>query len=302
MLRVCSLAGEERVVFTGEEFEGQSVQVLKTLAAKQIGVPRFRQRWLSEDHLELSDDTIMMSAGDVQLVVSDFVQAEYGDYQKLFDGCKRNYVDQVDELLRKPLDPNAMFVDEMVLYWSDYDFEGRTALHVAALSNCSECVALLLEADADTDATINGETAWQLAAKEGHFEVMMVLLEAGVDPDAIDCTGRTALHLAAWDGGAGRVRLLLESRADADAVDGNGKIALDLAIERSKLIGGLNNDLKKSLNAVIRLLGAQKDPWESSYGGELSSVHCAQEKAPVRLRSSPAKSLWFWMIFFIWCM
>ena len=104
------------MALTTEEFEGQSVKSLKTLVAKQVGVPRFRQRWLSKDHTELPEDAFV-SASDVQLLVLDFVEAEAGEVQKLFDACEYNDLDQVDELLRKPLNPNV--VDE----------EGNTALH-----------------------------------------------------------------------------------------------------------------------------------------------------------------------------
>ena len=79
------------------EFEGQTVKSLKTLVAKQIGVPRFRQRWLSEDHIELQEDSLV-SASDVQVVVQDFVRAEDGEVQNLFDACEGNLLEQVDEL------------------------------------------------------------------------------------------------------------------------------------------------------------------------------------------------------------
>ena len=234
MLRVCSLAGEERVAFDDREFNIQTVRVLKTLAAKQIGVSRFRQRWLCRDHTELSDDTIMMTAGDVQLIVLDFVQAEDGEFQKLFEHCKSNNVDQVDELLRKPLDPNVMFVDRMCVDEGGHEFRGMTALHVAALSNSVECVALLLDAGADKDARdlVFGVTVWHVAVARNHLEVMGLLLEAGEDPDAV-LSGRTALHFTAQQGIPEMVRLLLESHANVDAVDADGMTALDLAIERS---------------------------------------------------------------------
>ena len=106
------------MAFAAEEFEGQTVKSLKTLVAKQIGVSRFRQRWLSEDHSELKDDAFV-SASDVQLIVLDFVEAEDGEVNKLFDACAHNFLGQVDELLRKPLNPNGR------------DHLGRTALHLA---------------------------------------------------------------------------------------------------------------------------------------------------------------------------
>ena len=57
-----------------EEFEGHNVKFLKTLLGKKIGFPRFRQRWLREDHCELKGD-VFISASNVQIMIVNFVQA-----------------------------------------------------------------------------------------------------------------------------------------------------------------------------------------------------------------------------------
>ena len=77
------------MALSATEYEGKNVKSLKTLVAKQIGVPRFRQRWLSEDRTVLQDDEFVV-ASDVQLVVLNFVQPEEGDRQKLCDACHVN--------------------------------------------------------------------------------------------------------------------------------------------------------------------------------------------------------------------
>ena len=115
------------------EFEGKNIKSLKTLVAKQIGVPRFRQRWLSEDRTVLQDDEFVV-ASDVQLVVLNFVQPEEGDRQKLCHACRVNDSGQVEELLQKPLDP---------------DIGGGEALIEALQSEHDECVDLLFEAGAE---------------------------------------------------------------------------------------------------------------------------------------------------------
>ena len=207
--------------FAAEEFEGKTVKSLKTLVSKQIGVSRFRQRWLCEDHTELREDALVC-ASDVQLVVLEFVQAEDGEVQKLFDACKVDDSDAVEKLLRKPLSPNIK--NEYV----------ETALHVAADTGSVECLALLLEAGADKDAVrmpYSG-TALHLAADNGHLEVVRLLLDAGasVCTDAAGGVhGRTALHSAAMDGHLEIVQLLLGAGADKDATDEDGSTAWDLA-------------------------------------------------------------------------
>ena len=213
MLRICSLAGETLLALTAEEYEGQTVKSLKTLVAKQIGVPRFRQRWLGEDHTELKDDALV-SVSDVQIVILDFVQAENGDVQKLFDACEKNLLDQVDELLCKPLDPNVLHLDEV-------DAEDETALVVAAKFGHVDCIALLLEAGAaKTAATDDGTTALHFAALVGRLEVVQMLLEVGFDKDATNHRGSTPLLFAATSGHLEVVRLLLESGAATDVSDG----------------------------------------------------------------------------------
>ena len=210
--------------FAAEEFEGKTVKSLKTLVAKQIGVSKFRQRWLCEDHTELREEAVVC-ASDVQLVVLEFVQAEDGEVQKLFDACKVDDSDAVEKLLRKPLSPN------MTIEHSE------TALHVAAHTGSVECLALLLEAGADKDAVayvaFSFCTALDFAAKNGHLEVVRLLLDFDADTGAADdMYGRSALHWAAIKGHLEIVRLLLGAGADKDATDAFcGDSAWDLAVE-----------------------------------------------------------------------
>ena len=166
------------MALTAEEFEDKTVRSLKTLVFKQIGVSRFRQRWLSENHTELQDDEFV-TASDVQLVVLPFVESEDEEvkklylYEDLFLAIERNDSDRVEELLRKPLNPDAV-------------------------------------------GGVVPVTALQLAAEEGHWEVVKLLLEAGADKDATDNAGYTALDSASANGHSEVVSLLLEARDDND--------------------------------------------------------------------------------------
>ena len=238
------------MALTAKEFEGHTVQSLKTLVAKRIGVPRFRQRWLGEDHFELPEDALV-SASDVQLVVLDFVQAEDAEIQHLFDACERNQVDQVDELLRKPLDPDVICfalgktalqlaagfghvecVSLLLEAGAEKDVtdrHGATALHWAAIRGHLEVVQLLLEAGADKNDILSGATPLHCAAQGGHREVVRLLLEAGADRESLGVTGETALHFAASDGHLQVVQLLLEAGADKAATTSIGMTALHLA-------------------------------------------------------------------------
>ena len=226
MLRICSLAAEPLVALSAGEFEGKNIKSLKTLVAKQIGVPRFRQRWLSEDRTVLQDDDFVV-ASDVQLVVLNFVQAEEGDRQKLFDACTENNLDQVEKLLQKPLNPSLTREDEG---------ESATALHIAAESQHVECLALLLEAGADTDVGDSEKmTALHLAAFLGQLEAVKMLLEAGAKADVRNFAGDRPLDIAAGRGYPEVMRALLEAGADKGAVDALGRTALHRAAMSGQL-------------------------------------------------------------------
>ena len=221
------------MTLTADDFEGKTVRSLKTLVFKQIGVSRFRQRWLSEDHAdcELQDDDFV-TASDVQLVVLPFVQSEDEEVNELkwrlhFE-IRMNNSHGVENLLRKPLNPDR--IDQ------DSSQDSETALHMAADFGHVECVALLLEAGADKDAADeNGQTALHAAAWNGHSEVVKLLLEAGADKDLADFYWRTALHLAAAHGHSEVVKLLLDAGADKDATDFGGNTALDWATKNHHL-------------------------------------------------------------------
>lgn len=70
MLQVVSaVSGEDIAVLKAEEPEGKSA-VLKGHLAPIVGVSRFRQRLLREDHSELKDEDLSLISRKVQLVYS----------------------------------------------------------------------------------------------------------------------------------------------------------------------------------------------------------------------------------------
>ena len=247
MLRICSLAGESLATFSAHEVEGKRVKALKAALAQQIGVTRFRQRWLNEDHTELHDDAVAPCC-DVQLVVMSFVQATKAELRQLLFACRENDPNELVELLRRPLNPDG--VDERQRF--------LPAFHLAAQHGHSQIVRLLLEAgtdadmrerpvdyndydfsdDADDDGDDDyeyygqGRTALHIAAEYGQLEVVKLLFQAGADKDAFDSAGSTALHMAAEFGNLDVVKLLLEAGCEKDVAEQiEGLTALHLAVQ-----------------------------------------------------------------------
>jgi len=97
--------------------------------------------------------------------------------------------------------------------------EGLSALHVAVENDHAGCVAALVEAGADMEATLDCSSDWddgdltalQCAAQGGHLRCMEVLLERGCKVWARSShMKRTALHLATEKGHVSCVELLLD--------------------------------------------------------------------------------------------
>ena len=220
MLRVNSaVSGEELAALSTEEASGKCVKFLKALLAKQVGVPRFRQRWFSEDGSELRDDAIMTPCTCcAQIVNLECWPPADGQIQVLSAACEENRPEEVEVLLQQPLHPDVLNEAEV--------------LQDAAMAGNWECVSLLLEANAAPDGRHPPfYTPLHLGARSGHIEIVRLLLDsrAAVGKLNREC-GMTALHEAAGNGHCEVVQALLEARADKDSVTlDRGETACHLA-------------------------------------------------------------------------
>ena len=174
MLRICNLAGESLATFSADEVEGKSVKELKKSLAKQIGATRFQQRWLTQDHTELQDDAVVPCC-DVQLVVLPYIQTEKEEIGQLVSACRGNRLEELVDLLRKPLNP--------------YGMPGTSGnflfcLHWAAKEGHLQIARLLLEAGIEADIHFGykfgpmdvEKTALHIAAENGHPEVVKLFV------------------------------------------------------------------------------------------------------------------------------
>ncbi|KAL3916106.1 MAG: hypothetical protein SGPRY_006961, partial [Prymnesium sp.] len=133
------------------------------------------------------------------------------------------------------------------------DFEGRSALHIAATANHTPVVEFLLARRANTNLrdhqgrtplanavakghapviavlrSAGAELGWDPfyaasklcdCVRDGHMTKLKQLLTCGADINAADYDKRTCLHLAASEGSLRTVELLLRLRADVNVTD-----------------------------------------------------------------------------------
>ena len=236
-----ALTGE--VLAVVDEYEGKTAKEMKQSLADQIGVPRFRQRFLSDEFHEISNDQVFTSEDvKVQLTLLQFCEAEVEEDRKLISASRHNDLVALEDLLSRPRNPNVADTDgRSPLHYGaqnghvevmrllleagatrdarDTKTQRATPLMLAAASGHTDSVDLLLQAGAQTDlATLaDGTTPLWIAAKRGHEEVVRLLLDAGADIDKPKAdTGTTPLFMAAQNGHVPALKVLLDGRADID--------------------------------------------------------------------------------------
>jgi ankyrin repeat protein len=175
----------------------------------------------------LADDETLGGAGvardgsaELDVVVSELTANEKNWY-----GLK---------LLDKARGGNAKAMLDLLDGGADVDFKdkwsGCTALLLAAALGHSNCVRLLLDAEAGTEfVDHNQNTALMIAACRGRVDCVRLLLAAGADQEARNREAHTPLLAAVRWGNAGCARLLVDNGVDKEATDSDGNTALILA-------------------------------------------------------------------------
>ena len=149
-----------------------------------------------------------------------------GDRFAISTALKGQHRDALDILDRQGLAPLHCAVDadlpenvQMLLLggadasvMAEGGVEGsKTPLTLACEGKKLECVRLLAEGGADTNAaTADGKTALMAAILAGSGDAAGFALGADADLDMADKDGRTALHLAVEAGNLGLVKMLVE--------------------------------------------------------------------------------------------
>ena len=110
------------------------------------------------------------------------------------------------------------------------EYEGSTALHLAAVYGYARILELLAASGANIHGVNQqGRTPLQRACRERRSAVVGKLLNLGADPEYRDPQGFSAVHLAALAGNFGVMQALLDRKPDLEAKDNLGRTPMFLA-------------------------------------------------------------------------
>ncbi|XP_076972960.1 cortactin-binding protein 2 isoform X2 [Tamandua tetradactyla] len=110
--------------------------------------------------------------------------------------------------------------------------DGHSALYSAAKNGHTDCVRLLLNAEAQVNAADkNGFTPLCAAAAQGHFECIELLIAYHADIDHAADGGQTPLYLACKNGHKECIRLLLEAGTDRSVKTRDGWTPVHAAVD-----------------------------------------------------------------------
>ncbi|XP_066218645.1 cortactin-binding protein 2 isoform X2 [Saccopteryx leptura] len=110
--------------------------------------------------------------------------------------------------------------------------DGHSALYSAAKNGHTDCVSLLLNAEARVDAADkNGFTPLCVAAAQGHFKCVELLIAYDADVNHAADGGQTPLYLACEKGNKECIKLLLEAGADRSVQTRDGWTPVHAAVD-----------------------------------------------------------------------
>ena len=238
LLQIRSITGEVAASLDTTSFgseEGPTGLAVKQRLKEGLGVSRFRQKLLVEDHV-VEDAATWSSLGspdEMLLVLLEFTDEAS---EQLLDGALQGDLAAVKSCLELPQEPNCQ------------DSHGGTAVYTASRRGDVATVDMLLEAGADMNLKSMNGTPLMAAAAAGHKEVVQRLLAANARV-GLSASGVTPVHAASARGHTEILQMLLDARGDANAENSNRATPLHLAAE-----GGHCQLLQYLLN-----LGVSKD-------------------------------------------
>ncbi|XP_076451425.1 ankyrin repeat domain-containing protein 46-like [Babylonia areolata] len=146
-------------------------------------------------------------------------------------------------------------------------------LHDAVLEGNFEMIKNILETSScnvnETDEKHwNGRTALHLAAMKGKSDIVALLLEKGADVSSCDNRGNTPLH---WCGHPETIELLVEYGANVLQCNNRGLTPRDMAERRG--VSGSTHDLLCQLELEVKESGARGHTLGAAADSDISSRH-----------------------------
>jgi hypothetical protein len=124
--------------------------------------------------------------------------------------------------------------EKRVARWERH--KGATSLHFAAYLGKVDATKMLIEVNADVNAS--DEKKWaaiHYAAMDGHADVVKVLLQNGAKVNAVTTDGRTALHIACRYRSGDVANVLIQNGADVNAASKDEGTALRIAAVKDNI-------------------------------------------------------------------
>ncbi|XP_074124305.1 cortactin-binding protein 2 isoform X2 [Sminthopsis crassicaudata] len=116
--------------------------------------------------------------------------------------------------------------------------DGSSALYSAAMNGHTDCVRLLLNAEAQVNtADKNGFTPLCSAAAQGHFKCAELLIAYHADINHAAERGQTPLYLACKNGNNECIKLLLEAGTDRNVKTSDGWTPIHAAVDSGNVDG-----------------------------------------------------------------
>jgi ankyrin repeat protein len=141
---------------------------------------------------------------------------------------------KINPKLVHSIDYNVEQRPAILATFPNYEREGFTPLHYAAMNGHKDVAELLLANKADVNARekFSGRTPLHYAAYAGHKDMVELLLANKADVNARENADWTPLHQAVLNGHKDVVELLLANKAKVNAKTNNGDTPLRLAHNR----------------------------------------------------------------------
>lgn len=221
-----------------KKFLGKIARVEKYLVSKEkygLVLGKNKRIMLAEDCLiKMRKKTTKVNFSQVASSIEPATSDEMRQFGKYIWKCKNGTALMKAAIAQNRLDIVKAMIVRGKCGISSVDSHGKSALHLAAISENTKCAFLLLEMGIDANIQDEaGRTALMYAAMHGMTDLVEILV-GGIPNTNVACQdedGNTALMFAAKKGCMRMTNILLENGADMETENVTHRNALMVALE-----------------------------------------------------------------------